>query len=75
MSVKHFKQFYIGRYYGNKIAFVFSVKFCRAQFAQFCKNAVSDNGKQFKGYKVIAVLFGIVKYPAQHGSADKCVCQ
>ena len=70
MRIKHFELFNIGGYDGDEVALVFAVKFCRTQFAQLCKNAVPYDGKQFKGYKVVAVLLGIMKGAAAHGKGD-----
>ena len=75
MRVKDFEQFDVRRYYRNEIAFVSAFELCGAEFAEFCKDAVPDDRKQFECDKVIAVLFRIVEDAAAHGECDQKVRQ
>ena len=65
MSIKDLQKLDVCSDNGNQISLISSLQLCRAKLSQSSKNFMADDRQQFKGNKMVAVLFRIVKDPPE----------
>ena len=62
MCIENLQKLNISSYYRNEITLVPALELSRAELSKCLKYLMSDNRKQFKCYKMIAVLLNVVEY-------------